>query len=233
MPENDDITANLAALIESPRGREGACRRYLKYAKSALVERTPIEFVYIEPERRGYLGDADYVISCKIREETGAEFVRAYIWELKAPRCCIFEKDNEHRLKPTKELYDAENKLVNYFYESRGSELFRANFGVSHSLDVRMGGIIIGRDNTKVNGNYEPERKRILYEDALRVRNEYFYRQHGIKLFTWNFILDYINPSQPPTQGRVEPGELPSQPLNPERIVLSSDTSEATSPENQ
>lgn len=229
MPGNEDVIAALAILIESPRGQERACRKYLKYAKSALVERTPIEFVFVESERRGNLGDADYVISCRIREEAGAEFVRAYIWELKAPKCYIFERDNDRRLKPTKELYDAENKLLNYFYENRGSELFRTRFGVSHSLDVRMGGIIIGRNSTKVKGNYEPESKRKFYEDAIRIRDEYFYRHCGIKLYTWNFILDYINPAPPPTQARVEPSELLPQPLDPGRIVLSSDAIEPES----
>ena len=225
MPEIEDIVASLTSLIRSSTGRERECRKYLKHAREALVEKIVTEFVYVEEERRGSLGDTDYVISCRVRDETGTEFVKAYIWELKAPKYYIFERDTENRLRPTKELVQAENQLLNYVHENRGSDEFKATFGVLHPCEICFGGIIIGRNDTKVKGEYETEKKNLLFVNALRIRSTYFYRPLGIRILTWNFILDYINPSRPPARSHVDLGELQAQPLDPGRIVFSSSTS--------
>ena len=113
MPE---IHANLKKLIEATVKKENECRKYLQYAKEALVRDTVLEFVYVETERRATVGNSDYIISGKIVDETGNECVKAYIWELKAPQCHIFEKDTENRLRPTIDLIQAENQLLNYYH---------------------------------------------------------------------------------------------------------------------
>ncbi len=203
MPELEDAAITLAALIDADDFKERECRDFLKYAKAALVNDNVIEFLYVEQERRGYAGDSDYVFSCRIKHGAGAEYVRAYIWELKAPQCYIFEKDTEHRLRPTKELIDAENKLLNYYHEHKGSELFRNTFRVTQSTDIRLGGIIIGCNNRRVQGDYEMAMKNKLYQDALTIRQTYLYDPAQFKIVNWNFIHDFIKP------------------LDPSRIVLS------------
>lgn len=79
MPELENPATLLASLIDSSDYREEECREFLKYANAALVKGEVIEFLYVEEERRGYSGDSDYVFSCRIRHETGVEFVRAFI----------------------------------------------------------------------------------------------------------------------------------------------------------
>jgi len=145
----------LKGLIEATGNKEHECREYLHYTKEALVSNTVSEFVYIETERRATSGDSDYIISGKIVDETGNESVKVYIWELKAPQCYIFEKDTENRLRPTKELIRAENQLLNYYHENKGSESFRNDFGVTHSDNVRFGGIIIGSHDRRVRGDFK------------------------------------------------------------------------------
>lgn len=212
----------LRELIESPNNKELECRKFLQYAKDALVRDTVMEFVYVEKERRGTSGDSDYIISCKVRDETGVEAVKAYIWELKAPQCFIFEKDTENRLRPTKELIQAENQLLHYYHEQRGNEQFRNEFRVTHSDNVLFGGIIIGCHSRKTKGNYEESKKNTLFEKALMIRKRYIYEPLQIRIIHWDYILDLLKPSAQPEAQPVEVGEVKSEPLDPERLVLSS-----------
>lgn len=212
----------LRELIESPNNKELECRKFLQYAKDALVRDTVMEFVYVEKERRGTSGDSDYIISCKVRDETGVEAVKAYIWELKAPQCFIFEKDTENRLRPTKELIQAENQLLHYYHEQRGNEQFRNEFRVTHSDNVLFGGIIIGCHSRKTKGNYEESKKNTLFEKALMIRKRYIYEPLQIRIIHWDYILDLLKPSAQLEAQPVEVGEVKSEPLDPERLVLSS-----------
>ena len=117
----------LRGLISASENKEKECRKFLAYAKEALVRDTVIKFEYIEKERRGTSGDSDYIISCQVRDAIRVESVKAYIWELKAAQCYIFEKDTENRLRPSKDLVQAENQLLNYYHENRGNEQFRTD----------------------------------------------------------------------------------------------------------
>lgn len=93
-----DQHSQLKSLIDANENKEEECREFLQYAREALVRDTVLNFVYIEKERRGNVGDSDYIISGKVIDQTGVESVKAYVWELKAPQCYLFEKDNENRL---------------------------------------------------------------------------------------------------------------------------------------
>ncbi|MCJ7632008.1 hypothetical protein MUP77_06395 [Candidatus Bathyarchaeota archaeon] len=151
-----------------------------------------IKYNYVETEYRGHSGDSDYVISGTVRLELGYECVKAYVWELKAPQCYIFEKDNENRVCPTKDLIRAENQLLHYFHENRGSEEFRKEFSVTHSDDVCLGGIIIGKNSRRVSGEYEEDKRKLLYEKAISIRNKYFYVPNEIRLMTWDNVLENL-----------------------------------------
>lgn len=176
------------------------CRKYLKYAKEYLMKDTPIRFHYVEHEFQGYTGRSDYVISGEILD-TGVPRIHAYVWELKAPQCPIFQRDTTRRLKPTRHLTDAENKLLHFFDEQRGNELFRERFGVLRASHVLLGGIIIGRNETKVSGRFpSDERRETLYRTAIDARR-CMYGPSGIKLVTWDQILNQITP--PHVEGQI------------------------------
>jgi len=212
----------LKGLIEATGNKEHECREYLHYTKEALVSNTVSEFVYIETERRATSGDSDYIISGKIVDETGNESVKVYIWELKAPQCYIFEKDTENRLRPTKELIRAENQLLNYYHENKGSESFRNDFGVTHSDNVRFGGIIIGSHDRRVRGDFEEGKKEKLIETALMIRKNYIYDRLNIRIMHWNYILDLLKPSTSPERLIVPEEEIGNRELDPKNINLGS-----------
>jgi hypothetical protein len=159
-----------------------------------LCKETVIEYHYKETNTRITSGNSDYVISGFVEQATGTRSVKAYIWELKAPQCFLFDKDTENRLIPSRELFQAENQLLNYFEDIKGSERLRARFGICHPTDIVLGGIIIGCNKTKVNGDFSnPETGMKLYVEAERIRNHYFYNPWGIKLITWDTILDQLS----------------------------------------
>jgi hypothetical protein len=198
----------LQRLISDTNNKEHECRNYLQHAKISLVTNTVKEFIYVENERRGHSGDSDYVISCRVCDETGVEAVKAYIWELKAPQCYIFEKDTESRLRPSKELIQAENQLLYYYHENKGSEQFKNDFCITHSDNVLFGGIIIGCQSKRIRGNIPADKMNKLYQEALMIRKKYIYDPHGIKIFTWDYILELLKPYGIPMQEKVEKVEI-------------------------
>lgn len=185
----------LTNLINSEGRKERECRKYLHYAHTILFrEDVPKDIVYEEPEMIGSAGVSDYVISGSIgNNPSSSNCVKAYVWELKAPQCFLFKKDNENRLRPTPDLNDAENKLLNYVDELRGNHTLQTRFGVTHSDYVCIGGIVIGCKSKLVDGNYEEAKKTKLLNDALRIREEWFYKRAGIRLITWSHVLDHIS----------------------------------------
>jgi len=157
------------------------------------MKETPKKYCYVETEFRGYSGDSDYIISGEL-DLAGTSPTVAYVWELKAPQCYIFEKDTEHRLKPTYELIDAENKLLHYYNEVKESSQHRDHFGVTLPDYVRLGGIIIGSNRTKARGFYDGALMDRLYRRAIYARMT-MYRPAGIFLVTWDHILDQLKPT--------------------------------------
>jgi hypothetical protein len=195
IPPDDELYRNLQMLIGQALNKEHECREFLKYRPEILFKETVVQLENTDQEYRGNSGDSDYIISAKIRDESGIECVRVYIWELKAPQCYIFEKDNENRLKPTGELISAENQLLHYYHEQRGSDQFRQQFNVTHPDHVCFGGIIIGSSNRLVKGDYEEIKKAKLYERAISIRRQYFYNACGIRIITWDSILALFRPT--------------------------------------
>jgi hypothetical protein len=217
----------LSELINATRNKEHACRYYLQHTGFMLVPETVVRFNRVETERMGNLGRSDYIISATVWNG-GEESVRAYIWELKAPQCYIFSTDVHNRLKPTKELIDAENKLLNFYYENKNNPLFHHQYGISHpaSDNVKLGGIIIGCNRTKVNGTFTQTEKAQLFSVAKSARN-LMYESCGIHLKTWDEVLHHINSNV--TTGRRynnAPTELPLATMPP-------DTESSVQPSNQ
>ena len=145
-----DLHAELVALMAKEGQNEIECRKYLPYVKELLVRVTPQEFLAEADEYRGHSGDSDYIIVCKACDEAGIQSNQAYIWEVKAPQCYVFEQDTMNRVKPSKDFISAENQLLHYYEESKGSDQFRDEFKITHPENVKLGGIIIGSKKTLV-----------------------------------------------------------------------------------
>jgi len=178
-------------IYTNDRRTEIECKEFLNFVKPYLFTETFIEEIYCEAEYRGHSGDSDFVISAKVESEGGDECIKAYIWEVKAPQLYVFEKDNENRLCPTIDLFKAENQLLNYFHENKGSTDFCKTFS-THPDDVHMGGIIIGRQDNRVNGDYSEEKKARLYGKAYNLRKEYVWNKLNIRVIIWDKILDQL-----------------------------------------
>jgi hypothetical protein len=188
-----DIAADLRRLIDDTKQKELECRLLLQYVPELLTDKTFKQILYIEPEYRGKSGDSDYVISFEIYGEGGVDKKYAYIWELKAPQCYVFEHETENRVKPSEDLIKAENQLLHYYDDQQGNDRFRQDFKIITSDDIKFGGIIIGSQKTRIKGgNYTPAKIDTLYQAALGIREKYFYRGRGIRLLLWDFVYQYL-----------------------------------------
>jgi hypothetical protein len=191
--ETNNLYDDLKKLIEDSRNRELECRAYLKYARDLLVDVTTASFYDEEKEYRGHSGDSDYLVVCRVIDGAGIEEIKSYIWEVKAPQCCLFEYDTKNRVKPTKEYISAENQLLHYYEESKGSTQFRNEFRITHPENVKLGGLIIGSKKTWVKGKkYDSSTSSRLFRRALDLRRMYLYGNSGIKIIVWDRILDYF-----------------------------------------
>lgn len=191
---NKDPASELSELIEADSRKEHECRALLNHVPQLLFGETVIEAQEPEKEYRGHSGDSDYIVYGRVADESGYECKRAYIWETKAPQCFIFEKDDSRtRLRPTEELIKAETQLLYYHYENSQSTLFYEQFGITSQADVRIGGIIIGCHKTRVSGVSSASQTEALYKRAVRIRNEYFYK-NSIRLLTWDEVLRHLRP---------------------------------------
>jgi hypothetical protein len=206
-PPLKQLYSELKELVEAQERTERQCSKYLQYAKDLLTHHTLLRTVYVDTELRTCVGDADWVMSGVVEDDQGNEFVKAYVWELKAPQCPLFvkPKGNEHRFQPSRDLFEAEDQLLQYYDALQHNGTMRDVFGVTHAADVCLGGIIIGRDPCWVRSLSGAPNKKRLYRSASRIRELYIHKHLGIKVKTWDRILDHfkepkgLTPSQPDT----------------------------------
>lgn len=201
-----NLHAELLALMNSKGQTEIECRKYLSYAKELVVKVTPKKFLSQADEYRGHSGDSDYIVVCKGCDEAGIQSNQAYIWEVKAPQCYVFEQDTQNRVKPSKDFISAENQLLHYYEESKGSDQFRSEFEITHPENVNLGGIIIGSKQTLVKSKiYSEDTALNLYKRALDLRRRYLYGHFGIKVIIWDTILDHLRDAVPVSRVVIKP----------------------------
>jgi hypothetical protein len=191
-----EVCEELRNLINSTDTQdELECRKYLSYAEDFLFKQDTLKkSLYAEREVPTNMGKSDYVISGIIGNNPfDDDCVNAYVWEFKAPQCYLFRKDGENRLCPTKELFEAENQLLNYYHALKFDLNLVERFKAGHPSNIFIGGIIIGSSKRVVRGNLESEKKKALLKDAFSIRNSYFYANTGLQLVTWSEVLDYLN----------------------------------------
>jgi hypothetical protein len=103
--------------------------------------------------------------------------------------------DNKQRCRPTIEFIKAENQLLHYGRQAIGDDLFRQRLGIMDAANIKLGGIIIGRSDRLLKGGRSASDDERATE-SLNIRNHFFYSHHGIRVFTWTTILEYLRPSQ-------------------------------------
>lgn len=179
----------LSLLIDSENRVELNCGRYLGFVNHVLISGVSIDEEYCVKEYRCHSGSVDYIVSSRMFDDTGVPVSKAYIWELKAPQCYVFElDDNTERVRPTPDLVKAENQLVNYYDEVKNTNSFLEEFNITHPENVKIGGVIIGSPKTYVKQVGEPKKTK-LFNRGRRIRERYFYSASNIRLCTWEFVL--------------------------------------------
>lgn len=188
-----EFRAFKALIEESARRTELECRDYLKHAVGLLLPQTPKDFVSII-EDRNFFGSTDYVVAATMISSQNADVREAYIWELKAPQCYLFEKDNKNRCRPSDDFVEAENQVLHYTYEALGNTRFRSRMGIVDHENIKIGGIIIGTQGRLLRnsaGQMDDQSART----ALKIREAYLYPITGLRVFTWDRILSYMQPA--------------------------------------
>lgn len=192
---------SLRALMVDGAQREVECQGYLHHAHLLLAP--PMSTVMqVVREQTAMAGRSDYFLLCEVHEVEPRR--RLILWEAKAPQLAPFEVSTQNRLIPTRALVEAENQLLYYFDEYRSSAQLLDRYQIRHSDDVRLGGIVIGRDDNWVrqqSANPLPTTAvRQLASSALRIRNEHFYRGQ-IRVITWDSVVSVIDRKRVVQQG--------------------------------
>lgn len=182
----------LRALMADAAQKEVECQDYLQFAHLLLAP--PIStVVQIVREQVAMAGRSDYFLLCEVTEVELRR--RLVLWEAKAPQLAPFEVATQNRLIPSRALVEAENQLLYYFDEYRSNGQFLDRYQIRHADDVKLGGIVIGRNDNWVRqpaGNVlSSEVLRQLASSALRIRDEHFYRSR-IRVLTWDSVANVI-----------------------------------------
>lgn len=181
------------AVYETERSTEMEARAFLPLATELLLAAAPIEIIQLQDEERSFFGSSDFIICAKVHGDTGREDLAVSIWEIKSPQCMLMEPDdNKSRYRPTKDLYKAENQLIHYWYEAQGSKVFKERFKITRDAQVKMGGIVIGRNDTITRDRSAPTVEAARY--SLDIRINTLYRPQGIRLFVWDRIVAFVTP---------------------------------------
>ena len=195
MLDNKVTIENLRTLIEIDDAyTERQCARLLKEIAWVLLTRLEGKPKYVSCEQTTSVGTVDMIV---ITETWGIgirPYLQAYVWELKAPQLELFQMENNNRACPTKHLYSAENQLLHYYDTVKKDAAFLQRKKLMSGDNVKLGGIIIGRDRNYVKYDHTEEDVNAMdcAIQANRVREMYFY-QNRIQLWTWDRIIDFTN----------------------------------------
>lgn len=194
-PVSVNEAAELKTLMGSTGLNELECRKYISNALELLVPYTgTVRALSTEEELPGSSGPSDLVILCD-RYEHGDSIRSAYVWEIKAPQESVFSQCNSNRVRPSAALNKAENQLFHYWSDCK-NEQFRNAYGISSLEEIHIGGIVIGQKETRISCTaYNEIRRNALYQRAMGLRKNLFYKPNNMKLFLWDDIQDYIKSS--------------------------------------
>lgn len=210
-------STSLRRLIDEDRQNECECRDFLPHADYILLGEFMSVPIGHETEFSTHHGPSDY-FAYGLVDTGGQTCPRICVWELKAPQCPMFVEGGANRLKPSPELIDAENKLLNHYCDLRSSEEFRSEFGLTDRSQVKLGGIIISRADKLVSNMESDVRQQQRFQRAHRIRDEFLYRKNNMRLLNWDHIAQALESR--PIQGHTEEGRqtirtiVPPQPIS-------------------
>ena len=182
--------SELDALINTnDRLTERECGLLIHHAGDFLTNGVARSITTCNLEDRNYYGSSDLVVVAEMRSDTSKDELNVFIWELKAPQCFLMEKDqNNNRYRPTKDFAKAENQLIHYLDYARNDSNFRIRHQIVDPSNIQAGGIVIGRFPDRITaGTSDAERDRAL--KSLQIRKNLFYSPQGIRIVTWDRIL--------------------------------------------
>ncbi|WP_322034184.1 hypothetical protein [Paraburkholderia sp. J76] len=185
----------LRKLMDAEASKEKECQEFLNDIALHLVPfRVRDANILVKGrEESSRPGDSDFCVSIEVNNGAmGRRF--AYIWEVKAPQKYLFQTDTaNNRLRPTSDLYSAENQLLNYVAELELSKNFRQKFQLTGAGDeVRAGGIIIGRKDTMVKNLEGDSGLEGLARNAFTIREAYFWEPANFRVHTWDWVLEQL-----------------------------------------
>lgn len=193
----EEIALRLSDLVQRDDGcYEKECGELLKDKEAAsILLQGKQNLVFVDAELLTGSGTVDLLICCQEIQLSGETRRKLIIWELKAPQCCLFKVENTLRACPTQELYSAENQLLHYHAQVRGSQFDRNKFDIISPEDVELGGIIIGRTDKYVyfdhRKNIPPDKAKCLATAAKEVRETNFYGKR-LQLWTWDTVIQSL-----------------------------------------
>lgn len=182
-------------VYDDTRQTERECQSYLAEIANALCLETYRDVVMSGREEANRFGESDFTVSARIMVSRNSFKITAYVWEVKAPQCFLYEfDDNRNRLRPTKELIKAENQLLHYASDFNDMRAFRSRYGLDAYSKVVPAGILIGRDDRLVrpNRNFQVSAAdtRALFDQTSRIRDLYLYDLAGIRIRTWDWAIE-------------------------------------------
>ena len=180
----------LEALVAKNARNEVACRDILAKHFSHVLLPPWEPAVFVQTEAATESGRTDIVIVADQTGPDGSEERVAYVWEVKAPQVYVLRKQTRSRLAPSKELYSAERQLLHYHSSWKNSDDFRSRWKITRRENVRIGGIVISRENRFVSCSAaEHTEMAALARNTWDIRKESFYRTIGLTVLTWTDVL--------------------------------------------
>lgn len=201
----DDTEIQLSRLIAEKKPNEHKCRDFLKHVHHVLVGAQLIHSTTYEQEFPTQTGPNDYLICAKVDSGIGTTERIVVVWELKAPQCPMFVTDSQARLKPSKDLFDAENKLFNHYHQLKSNRAMQDQFQLTSDSQIKLGGIIISREDKLVAGIKKSKTVERKFQLARSVRQQYVFKPHGMRLLSWDYIVNCLRPQH--ISGRKEAGD--------------------------
>lgn len=195
MPISEQEFEEFEGLVRTTDSRkERQCQKFLHYANTLLLPTSTTDRGSVT-EVRHSLGSTDFVVFGDIATGMGPPKRKAFIWELKAPQCFLFERDDsEERCRVTKDFVKGENQLLHYFHQANRDDLNREKWQLGSRDDIHFGGIIIGSADRII--NHRGDLSFVTKADlALNVRIQYLYLTRQIRVLTWDAILDFVRPT--------------------------------------
>jgi len=187
----EEILARLRVEIaRTDAHTEQECGSLLKEIAWVLLSRADGNVTFLSSEQIVSTGRTDIVVLADSIQLGGSPRRDAYIWELKAPQLKLFDVKTRSQAQPTPDLYSAETQLMHYCYAVSNDGTLLRRWGVLTHDHVRLGGVIIGRENDFFNMNGEDlNLGKQLACEAMEVRELYFYRRLNINLWTWDKVV--------------------------------------------